>query len=165
MARNVFFSFHYTRDIFRVSRIRNCGTFTAEGQPFLDKAEWEKIKTSGDTKIKNWIDEQMERTSVLVACIGKEYFKRKWVRYEIKKAYREKRGIVGIYIHQMKNFESTGYPAFDSKGVNPLDTFYFMDEGKKIYLSTIFSTYDWVDDNGNENIETWIEEAANKVGR
>ena len=73
MPRNVFFSFHHKRDIIRVSRIRNCGTFTDEGQPFLDKAEWEKIKSTGDAKIKNWIDAQMERTSVLIACIGNEY--------------------------------------------------------------------------------------------
>lgn len=165
MARNVFFSFHYKRDIIRVSRIRNCGTFTDEAQPFLDKAEWEKIKALGDTKIKNWIDEQMERTTVLIACIGKEYFKRKWVRYEIKKAYRENRGIVGIYVHQMKNFETTGYPVTDDKGENPLNSLYFVENRKQIYLSNIFSTYDWEDDNGKANIEKWIEAAAKKVGR
>lgn len=165
MARNVFFSFHHKRDIIRVSRIRNCAAFKDETQPFLDKAEWEKIKTNGDTKIKNWIDEQMDRTSVLVACIGKEYFKRKWVRYEIKKAFREKRGIVGILIHQMKNFDNTGYQVIDSKGVNPLDTLYIIENGKQIYLSSIFSTYDWETDNGKDNIERWIEEAAKKVGR
>ena len=165
MPRNVFFSFHHKRDIIRVSRIRNCGTFTDEGQPFLDKAEWEKIKSTGDAKIKNWIDAQMERTSVLIACIGNEYFKRKWARYEIRKAYLEKRGIVWIYVHQMKNFESTGYPSYDEKGVNPLDTFYFVENGKQIYLSSIFSTYDWEKDNGKANIERWIEEAAKKVGR
>lgn len=71
MVRRVYFSFHHKRDIIRVSQIRNSGVFGKEdAQPFLDKAEWEKIKHSGDQKIIDWINKQMEGTSVLVLCIG-----------------------------------------------------------------------------------------------
>jgi hypothetical protein len=162
MVRRVYFSFHHKRDIIRVSQIRNSGVFGKEdAQPFLDKAEWEKIKHSGDQKIIDWINKQMEGTSVLVLCIGAETNSRKWVRYEIQKAYREKRGIVGIRIHQQKNFEKET----DYKGINPLSTMYDSIDEKEVCLDTLYSTYDWIDDNGRENIQKWIEEAAIKVGR
>jgi hypothetical protein len=162
MARRVYFSFHYDRDIIRVSQIRNSGTFSeGDSQPFLDKAEWEKIKKKGDNEIIKWINEQMDGTSVLILCIGSETNDRKWVRHEIKKAFQENRGIVGIYIHKQKNFNHKT----DTKGINPLDTIYYIENKKEIYLSSIYSTYDWVDDKGHQNIQKWIEEAANKVGR
>lgn len=161
MARRVYFSFHYDRDIIRVSQIRNSGVFGNEdSQPFLDKAEWEKIKLNDDNIIK-WISEQMEGTSVLVLCIGAETNDRKWVRYEIRKAHREKRGIVGIRVHNQKNFAGNT----DNKGVNPLSTMYDIINGNEVFLDTIYNTYDWVDDNGRSNIQNWIEEAAKKVNR
>lgn len=161
MARRVYFSFHYDRDIIRVSQIRNCGVFgKGDAQPFLDKAEWEKIKLNDDNIIK-WISEQMEGTSVLVLCIGAETNDRKWVRYEIRKAHREKRGIVGIRVHNQKNFESKT----DREGINPLSTLCDNINGKEVYLDSVYSTYDWILDNGKVNIQNWIEEAAKKVNR
>ena len=161
MPKKVYFSFHYDRDIVRVSRIRNCATFLDEAQPFLDKAAWEQVKRNGDSAIMRWIDEQMHGTSVLILCIGTETFERPWVRYEIKKAHLEGRGIVGIYVHQMKDFQGRT----DYKGMNPLSTFSYNENGKMKYLSDKFHTYDWVDDDGYDNIENWIGEAANIVGR
>lgn len=161
MARRVYFSFHYLKDIVRVSQIRNCGVFGKDdAQPFLDKAEWEKIKQNDDNIIK-WIKEQMEGTSVLVLCIGAETHTRKWVRYEIIKAHKERRGIVGIRVHQQQNFNRET----DSKGINPLSTMYDNIEGKEICLDSLYSTYDWIDDNGRENIQRWIEAAAMNAGR
>lgn len=161
MARRVYFSFHHKRDIIRVSQIRNSGVFGKEdAQPFLDKAEWEKIKQSDD-KIIKWINEQMEGTSVLVLCIGAETNTRKWVRYEIKKAHQEKRGIVGIRVHQQKNFEGDT----DSYGVNPLSTMYDNIDGKEVCLNDLYNTYDWIDHDGRANIQKWIEDAAKRVGR
>lgn len=161
MARRVYFSFHHKRDIVRVSQIRNCGVFGKEdAQPFLDKAEWEKIKQNDDYIIK-WINDQMSGTSVLVLCIGAETSTRKWVRYEIKKAHQEKKGIVGIRIHQQKNFEGNT----DSYGVNPLSTMYDNINGKEVCLDGLYNTYDWIDDDGRSNIQNWIEKAANQAGR
>ncbi|MGP8214843.1 MAG: TIR domain-containing protein [Bacteroidia bacterium] len=161
MARKVYFSFHYDRDIVRVARIRNCAAFLDESQPFMDKAEWEEVKKKGDSAIMKWIDTQMVGTSVLIVCIGTETYKRKWVRYEIRKAYLEGKGIVGIYVHRMKHFNGKT----DEDGTNPLSTFSFIVNGQDRRLSDIFSTYCWEEDDGYDNIEKWIEEAAGKVGR
>lgn len=47
MARKVFFSFYYDRDVRRVVQIRNSWVvrLNGEAQPFYDKAEWETIKS------------------------------------------------------------------------------------------------------------------------
>jgi hypothetical protein len=161
MARKVFFSFHYDNDIVRVSRIRNSGTFKAEAQPFLDKADWEKIKKEGDQAIKDWITKQMKGTSVVIVCIGEETHNRKWVKHEIKKAYQEGRGLLGIHLNKMKDFNGN----ISKKGINPLDELYIEEDGKKRYLSDIFPTYSWEDDDGYNNIQDWIEESAKIVGR
>lgn len=161
MARKVFFSFHYKDDIVRVSRIRNSGLLKAEGQPFLDKAEWEKIKKDGEQAIKGWITKQMKGTSVVIVCIGEQTYSRDWVKHEIKKAFKEGRALLGIYLNGMKDFNGT----ISKKGKNPLSNFYIEENGIKKYLSEIFPTYSWVDDNGYNNIQNWIEDAAKKVGR
>lgn len=45
MARRVFFSFHYERDIFRVSQVRNRGVIREnyERAGFIDHADWESL--------------------------------------------------------------------------------------------------------------------------
>jgi len=40
----------------------------------------------------------------------------------------------------------------DTKGANPLANWYVERDGKKIYLSDLYPTYDWVNDNGYENL-------------
>ncbi|MES2396325.1 MAG: TIR domain-containing protein [Bacteroidota bacterium] len=162
LARRVYFSFHFDRDIIRVSQIRNCGVFSKEDtEPFMDKAEWEKIKQSGVQKIIDWINEQMDGTSVLVLCIGSETNSRKWVRHEIRKAHNEKKGIIGIRVHQQNNFKKET----DHPGINPLSTMYDMIDGKEVYLNTLYTTYDWISNDGRANIQTWIEKAAQQAGR
>jgi hypothetical protein len=68
MARRVFFSFHYEKDIWRANIVRNSwvtkGNFESAG--FIDAAEYEKIKRQGDESIKGWINEQLEATSVTI---------------------------------------------------------------------------------------------------
>ena len=67
MARRVFFSFHYANDINRSMTVRNSWvTQGKEAAGFIDKAEFEQIKRQGDKAVHNWIDRQMEGTSVTV---------------------------------------------------------------------------------------------------
>lgn len=69
--------------------------------------------------------------------------------------------MLGIYIHNAKN--RLGLP--DIKGKNPFQNWHIEQNGKKILLSDIYPTYDWVNDNGRDNIGEWIEAAAKKAGR
>jgi MTH538 TIR-like domain (DUF1863) len=160
MARKVFFSFHYDRDVRRVVQIRNSWVVRSKGeaQPFYDKAEWETVKRKG---IEKWIDDQLVGTSVTVVLIGSETFDRPWVRHEIKRSYELGKGILGIYIHNVKDPQLGS----DSKGKNPLDYWTITRNGTKLSLSTLYKTYDWVNDDGYNNLSSWIEAAANAAGR
>jgi len=163
MARRVFFSFHYERDIWRANQVRNSWVTKPdrEAAGFWDAAEWEKVKRQGEDAVKRWIDRNLEETSVTVVLIGAETANRKWVNYEIKKSYQRGNGILGIYIHKLKDQNGNR----DKKGKNPLDNFYIKQGEKIMYLSEIYPTYDWIDDNGYDNIGYWIEKAAKKAGR
>ena len=103
MARRVFFSFHYDRDIFRVSQVRNSGVVTSKYQEsgFIDHASWESLKKQGDEAIKRWINGQLDGASVTVVLIGAETYGRQWVGYEIQRSIEQGKGMLGIYINRL----------------------------------------------------------------
>jgi len=160
MARKVFFSFDYDRDVRRVAQVRNSWVVRSKGeaQPFYDKAQRESVKRSG---VERWIEEQLKGTSVTVVLIGKETYNSRWVRHEIKRSYELGKGIIGIYIHNI-NDPLTGTGAM---GRNPLDYWTVEQNGRKVPLSSLYKTYDWVKDNGYNNIASWVEAAAKAAGR
>ena len=163
MARKVYFSFHYDRDIRRVVQIRNSWVVRAEKetQPFLDKAEWESIMRSGRQAIEKWIEDQLDGTSVTIVLIGSETYDREWVRHEIKRSYALKKGILGVYVHNVKDPQK----GTDTKGKNPLDYWTVERNGQKVLFSSIYKTYDWVNDSGYANLSSWIEASAKAAGR
>jgi hypothetical protein len=104
MARRVFFSFHYQRDIWRVNQIRNIPEITGcAAAGFQDASLWEEAKKKGDAEIKKMIDKGLENTSVTVVFIGGKTAGRKYINYEIEKSIERGNGIVGIQIHHLKN--------------------------------------------------------------
>ena len=160
MARKVFFSFHYDRDVRRVVQIRNSWVVRSRGeaQPFYDKAEWESIKQRG---IERWIEEQLTGTSVTVVLIGSQTYDRDWVRHEIKRSYELNKGIIGVHIHNVKDPQN----GTDSKGRNPLEYWSVKQNGNEVPFSRLYKTYDWVNDDGYNNFPSWVEAAAKAVGR
>jgi hypothetical protein len=64
MARRAFFSFHYRKDGWRVSQVRNIGKLDADG-PLSDN-DWEQLRKKGDAAIKKWIDDQMFGKAVVL---------------------------------------------------------------------------------------------------
>ena len=152
--RQVFFSFHYDNDSWRASQVRNMGK-VEDSSTFSDN-DWEEVKEKTDSKIKEWIDEQLNKRSCLVVLIGAKTANRKWINYEIKKAYELNKGIVGIYVHKLKN--SLGKQ--DNKGNNPFD--YLTLDGEKISkyvkcFESSYSTSTYVYDDIKKNIEDLIE--------
>jgi hypothetical protein len=172
MARRAFFSFHYQRDIWRVNQVRNSWVLQPGKKEavWYDASLWEKVKTKGNAALERLIDEGLTNTSVTVVLIGAETSKRKWVDYEIQKSHRRKNGLLGIYIHNLKNILGQT----DIKGKNPFDSFYVEEElrvsllrdtKRKVYFSELYPTYDWIVNDGYNNIGSWIEAAAKKAGR
>lgn len=110
---SVFYSFHYDRDNWRVQQIMNMGAI--EGTTLLNHQDWETVKRGGDLAIRNWIDSQMLYKSAVIVLVGYETAGRPWVQYEIKKAYQDRRPLLGIRINGLK--DRNGYT--DPEGPNP----------------------------------------------
>lgn len=163
MARRTFFSFHYEKDSWRAGQVRNSGLFTSniEKVGFIDKAQWEQIESQGADKVKKWIDDQLLGTSVTVVLIGSETSDRKWVKYELQQSNLRGNGIIGVFIHKVK--DSTG--SVSPKGDTAFGNIFEDAKGNRCYFHQLYKTYDWVDDNGRGNISSWIEEAAKSAGK
>ncbi|MDZ5088958.1 TIR domain-containing protein, partial [Mycolicibacterium parafortuitum] len=79
--------------------------------------------------------------TVTAVLIGAETSNRRWVNYEIRESLARGNGLLGIYIHNILDFNRRP----DRMGVNPLP-------------STV-PTYDWVRDNGYQNLGAWVDRA------
>ena len=130
MARTVFFSFHYQRDIFRVQQVKQHyitkGNYTAAG--YFDGSLEEKAKREGDQAVKRLIDNGLSGAGVLCVLIGAETYTRRWVDYEILKSVELGRGVFGIRIHQIKDPRS----GTDSAGSNPFKFLGYGGRGAKL---------------------------------
>jgi hypothetical protein len=156
VARKVFYSFHYVNDSHRVSQVKNMGVL--EGQPILSSNKWEEVAKGGDSAIQSYIDTEMTGKSCLVVLIGESTANRKWVNYEIKKAWKDGRGVFGVYIHGLKNLSQQQA----SKGNNPFE--YVTVDG--VRLDSVVKTYDppfststYVYDHIKDNLGGWVEKA------
>jgi hypothetical protein len=158
MSRKVFYSFHFTPDSWRASQVRNIGI--VEGNQPVSDNDWEDVKKGGNDAIQKWINNQLHGRSCTIVLIGKNTAGRKWIKYEIEKSWNDGKGVVGIYVHNLKNANGEQ----TSKGNNPFDDFTMKRDGKK--LSSIVKVYDPpysdstdVYDYIKNNLESWVEEA------
>lgn len=172
VKRQVFFSFRYAYDYWRASQVRNMGKVSNDST-FSDN-DWEEVKEKTQDKIETWINDEMKKRSCVIVLIGEHTQGRKWINYEIKHAWEKGKGIVGIYIHGLKN--AAGEQA--NKGKSPFQdfcidkTFNYIAVHEKpadmneINLSKIVKAYDtpylsseYVYGYIKDHIEDWIEEA------
>lgn len=158
--RRIFHSFRHSYDWWRVQTLRQIGAI--EGQPLLSSNDWEKVQRKGDRAIRAWIDEQMVGRSCVVVFVGSATARRKWVNYEMKKGWGDGKGVVGIYIHRLKNSQGKQ----NAKGANPLASVTVTTKSGPKLLSKVAKTYDPpyasstdVYNYIKDNIEDWIEEA------
>jgi hypothetical protein len=104
MARRVFFSFHYDRDIWRANQIRNSNVVAgSDVAGFFDHSEYEEAKKAKDDGIRRMILKHLKDTTVTVVLIGTETANRPWVKYEIEQSLARKNELLGIYIHHLKD--------------------------------------------------------------
>ena len=146
MARRVFFSFHYQRDIFRVNQIRNIPQVTGcAAAGFYDSSIWEEAKKKSDVAVQKLIDGGLNNTSVTVVCIGEKTAGRKFINYEIQKSIDRGNGIVGVRIHHLEGIDKIS----DYEGATPAKL-------------TGYNVYRYVD---HDKLAGWIEKAAKDAGK
>ncbi|MGI6314957.1 MAG: TIR domain-containing protein [Patescibacteria group bacterium] len=144
--RKVFFSFKY-KDVSRAMVVRN--SWVAQGKEsagFIDSADFEDLKRQGDTAIKNWIDKQLNGTSVTVVLVGEKTCDSRWVKYEIEKSIEIGNGLLGIDVSKIKDLQGN---TSERCGKIP--------KGYDFYL--------WNNDDGYNKMGDWIEKAAKDAGR
>ena len=156
IRRRTFFSFHYKPDNWRASQVRNMGM--VEGNTPVSDNAWESVTRGGDAAIERWIDAQMNGKTCVIILIGRYTSRRKWVRYEIEKAWNDGRGLVGIHVHNLRDSDRKQ----TVKGTNPF--YRFSVNGKR--LLNIVNAYDPpykrstnVYNHIAANIADWVEEA------
>jgi hypothetical protein len=122
--------------------------------------EWESITRGGDPAIKKWIDDQLDGKSCTIVLIGAKTAGRKWIKYEIEHSWNDKKGLLGIYIHNLKDLNENQ----SEKGANPFDDFTLCDGNKK--LSSIVKVYNPSGSDSKAvyahikaNLADWIETA------
>lgn len=160
--RKVFFSFDWD-DVWRANQIRNSwvvqGNYEMAG--FVDAANIEQVKKATDSSIQNWIDRQLDGTSVTCVLIGSQTANSRWVNYEIVESIKKKNGLLGVYIHNVNDENgSTSRKGESPFGRPPIN---FVPVSKLVYPCC--SCYDWVNNDGYKNLGNWVEKAAQQAGR
>jgi hypothetical protein len=158
MARNVFFSFNFNEDFWRTQQVRNIGSI--DGNKIATANKWEEVKKEGDEAVKRWINKNMKGKSCVIVLVGSQTAGRKWINYEIERAWNEGKGVAGIRIHNLK--DKNGYQSYS--GSNPFEGFTLCDG--KISLSSKVALHSpsgqsskRVYRNIKNNIGSWIEGA------
>lgn len=152
MARQVFFSFHYEMDIWRVNQVRKSGFMQPE-TGFIDHSLWELAKLRGAQALQSLIDSGLSGASVTAVLIGAETANRPWVQYEVAKSVTDRKGLLGVRIDRLADASGkTG-----GRGPDP-------------FVQVLGTThhvpvYEWVADNGYNNFSGWVDQAAARAGR
>ena len=155
MARRCFYSFYYKSDATRASLVRNMGVVKGN-RPATDN-DWETVTKGEDAAIKKWISDQMKGRSCTVVLVGANTANRKWINHEIVKSWDDGMGVVGIYIHGLKDLNGN----IATKGNNPFD--YITHGSTKKKLSTIVKCYNPSGTNSKDRY-AWIKKhLANAV--
>ncbi len=115
---------------------------------------------SADTAIQRWIDDQLAGRGCTIVLIGSATAGRKWINYEIEKSWNDGKGVIGFYIHGLK--DRNGQQSV--KGPNPFDGFTMKRDNSK--LSSLVKAYDppyWQSTDVysyiSSNLAAWVEDA------
>lgn len=154
MARRTFFSFHYQRDVWRASIVRNSWLTQKDREEagFFDASLWESAKTTGDAAIRRLINGALAGTSATAVLIGTDTWSRPWVTYEIIESWNRGNRLVGIYVHRVKDRDGRACYA----GSSPFAGLR-LEDGRA--LDGLIPKYDWVLNDGYSNLGGWLENA------
>ena len=136
----------------KLELVRNVNAL--EGQPVLNSQDWEEGRRKGDQAIENWIHDQMSYKKAVIVLIGKQTASREWVIYEIEKAWKDKKPLLGVYIHGLSSMGTV-----DSAGPNPFSKAEGV-SGVPVFDPTVRDGQGNIDsqatyNNLKQNLETW----------
>ena len=157
---SVFYSFHYDNDVMRVQQVRQIGVLD-DTEP-VTANKWETVWRGGDAAVKRWIDANMVNKRCVIVLIGSQTAERPLVKYEIKKAWDDRKGLFGIHIHNL-TCPNTGTCR---KGPSPFDGFTVgttpLSQLVRVYDPSQMYAYSEIQANLTAWVGTAIEEAKRR---
>jgi hypothetical protein len=103
VARCVFFSFHF-EDSWKVNQVRHANVVHGRDTAgYIDHSEYLEAERKGEATLRRLIDAKIARTTVTVVLIGHRTAERPWMQYEIQKSIEQGNGLLGVYIHHLKD--------------------------------------------------------------
>lgn len=156
--RSIFYSFHFDNDVMRVQQVRNMGV--VEGNEPVTPNTWEQVKGRGKAAIEAWIEENMKYKSCCICLIGSATSTRPWVDYEIKKAWTDKKGLLGIHIHNLV----APRVGTSTKGKSPFDSINFTRGGSRVYPAVYDPSPSDAYNDIAANLSRWVEAAIKQQG-
>jgi len=196
-ARRTFFSFHYQNDVARAQIVRNSWVTKGEREDagFFDASVFESKKRTSDDVLRTFLSEALKGTTVTCVLIGSETYARPWVRYEIVRSFEQGKGLFGVRIHNISNFNQ----GTSTMGPNPFEYLAYRVVNDRVYWQELnggswasydkvpsmkladvpyslngqnhhvfsfrFPVYDWVVNDGFNNLKTWVQAAATQAGK
>jgi MTH538 TIR-like domain (DUF1863) len=196
-VRRVFFAYHYKADVQRAQVVSKSWITKPdrESAGFLNNLEFEKKQRQDKELLKQFLSDAMKGCSVTAVLIGTETARRPWVRYELIRSFQQGRGLLGIYVHNINDFNGKtaeqGHNPFGSiaysvaagrvswyeytiYGWQPYtevptvaagDLPYPLREGDYNLFSALFPVYWWYGGDGYTNLGAWVDAAARAAGR
>lgn len=200
MARRVFFSFHYQRDVNRAMVARNSWVTKPDrgDAGFFDSSVFESKQRTSPEALRRFLDQGLVGCSVTCVLVGNQTAWRRWVRYEILRSFVDGKGLLAVSIHGIRDMRTR---LTDSPGTNPLSCLGFSVEGSVLRFTEwdgqsrqwvwardlgsmplaevcyplgrmtagnfaqLFPSYDYVANDGANQLGRWIESAAASAGR
>ena len=101
MPIKVFYSYHHKLHQWRAAQIREIAP--VEGNLPASDLEWERVTEEGEFATERWINAQLFGRTCLIVLVGPATAGRKWINYEINKAWTDNKGVVGIHVHNLKD--------------------------------------------------------------
>ena len=97
--------------------------------------------------------------SCVIVLIGSQTAGRKWVDYEIRKAWNDKKGLLGIYIHRLLNQDGKA----STKGANPFANVR-LQSGQTLNQRVVAYETPYTDSKDvygyiKDHLERWVEDA------
>lgn len=166
-----------------------------EDAGFFDSSAFETKKRTSEDTLKAFLTDQLKGTSVTCVLVGSQTSLRPWVRYELVRSFHRGNGLLAIRVHGIRDwnsqFATAGSNPFEHLAYRVAnDRIYWhelnngvwanYDKVPSVELSELaydlkgelyhtfasrFPIYDWVNDNGSQNLGSWIETAAKQAGK
>jgi hypothetical protein len=142
MARRVFFSFHYDRDVQRAQVVRQSWVTKPDRETagFFDSSVFEATKRTGDAPLKRFLDDGLSGSSVACVLYGAETVWRRWVRYELLRSFLEGKGIFGVAVAGIAGWDQRA----DIQGPNPLAYLGYEVSQNALRLKELTSGGQWI---------------------